>query len=402
MTRKVILKLMCVVLLILLCGCNIGGAKSYQGNMEIPEDGIVKESVLSQIKEDHAAVTFTGSSNGYKYEWTIFGDDIAETRDINLKVIIDEKQEKDKLTFSFESDEDFGFSPVLSIYLNSVWSAQKATVYNEKNETVCEASVTDKKNSILNFTVNQTKGKFYISSNAEDTHEDSSLDKQETEKSDKQETEKSDKQGTAKSDKQKTEKNEKQESSVSNANDSKHEDGGQRVISDGTDKGKDKYETDPIPEGKPRPVEPEDQKVDSNKTYTCTFSIECSTILNNLDDLNPDKMDAVPSNGIILSKRTVKFSEGESVFDVLQRLCRENNIHMESSWTPIYNSAYVEGIHNLYEFDCGELSGWMYRVNGWYPNYGCSRYVLAPGEVVEWRYTCDLGKDVGCDWLAGS
>ena len=68
---------------------------------------------------------------------------------------------------------------------------------------------------------------------------------------------------------------------------------------------------------------------------------------------------------------------------------------MEASWTPIYNSAYIEGIHNLYEFDCGNLSGWMYRVNGWYPNYGCSRYQLENGDVVEWRFTCDLGKDIG-------
>ena len=26
--------------------------------------------------------------------------------------------------------------------------------------------------------------------------------------------------------------------------------------------------------------------------------------------------------------------------------------------TPIYNSHYVEGINNIYEFDCGELR-WM-------------------------------------------
>lgn len=42
----------------------------------------------------------------------------------------------------------------------------------------------------------------------------------------------------------------------------------------------------------------------------------------------------------------------------------------------MYNSAYIEGINNLYEFDCGSLSGWMYKVNEWFPNYGCSRYVL--------------------------
>ena len=176
--------------------------------------------------------------------------------------------------------------------------------------------------------------------------------------------------------------------------------GDNRVYSDGKGTGQDKYLTDPIPEGKPMPVEPEDQDIDKGKSFTCTFSIECSTILNNLSDLDPEKLEMVPSDGVILKTTTVTFYEGESVFDVLQRVCQENGIHMEASWTPIYNSAYVEGIHNLYEFDCGNESGWMYRVNGWYPNYGCSRYQLAQGDVVEWRYTCKgLGKDVGCDWM---
>ncbi|MBQ8040818.1 MAG: DUF4430 domain-containing protein [Lachnospiraceae bacterium] len=143
------------------------------------------------------------------------------------------------------------------------------------------------------------------------------------------------------------------------------------------------------------PVEPDEQQVDKEKEYTCTFSIECSSILNHLEDLEEGKLDEVPSGGTILKAQTVTFHEGESVYDVLQRVCRENGIQMEASWTPIYNSAYVEGIHNLYEFDCGSGSGWMYRVNGWYPNYGCSRYQLEPGEVVEWRYTCNLGKDIG-------
>ena len=118
------------------------------------------------------------------------------------------------------------------------------------------------------------------------------------------------------------------------------------------------------------------------------------------DKCDEEKKPLVPSDGVIFPRSTVTFSEGESVFDVLQRVCRENKIHMESSWTPIYNSAYVEGINNLYEFDVGSLSGWMYSVNGWFPNYGCSRYELHDGDVVEWVYTCDLGKDVGGGYSA--
>ena len=69
-----------------------------------------------------------------------------------------------------------------------------------------------------------------------------------------------------------------------------------------------------VPEGKPLPVEPENQEIDKGKTYTCIFSIECSTILNNLSELDPDKLELVPSNGVILAPTAVVFYEGESVF----------------------------------------------------------------------------------------
>ena len=160
--------------------------------------------------------------------------------------------------------------------------------------------------------------------------------------------------------------------------------------------GQDQYHTDPVPEGKPDPVEPQDTTV-TETVWTCTISISCATILDNMDDLDEEKVDIVPEDGWILKPMTVSFREGESVFDVLLRVCREQNIHMEFMDTPMYNSAYIEGIHNLYEFDCGPLSGWMYKVNEWFPNYGCSRYALKDGDIVCWVYTCDLGKDVGDD-----
>jgi len=74
---------------------------------------------------------------------------------------------------------------------------------------------------------------------------------------------------------------------------------------------------------------------------------------------------------------------------------------MEYTSNPMFNSVYIAGINNLYEFDCGELSGWMYRVNGWFPNYGCSAYTLKQGDVIEWLYTCDLGNDIGGGYAAG-
>ena len=150
----------------------------------------------------------------------------------------------------------------------------------------------------------------------------------------------------------------------------------------------------PEPENVPAPVEPEDAQI-TQTVNICTISISCATVLNHLDELTEGKEDLVPPDGWLLEPMEVEFNEGESVFHVLRRICKQLKIHMEFEDTPIYNSAYIEGIGNLYEFDCGELSGWKYRVNGWFPNYGCSRYQVQSGDVIEWLYTCDLGADVG-------
>lgn len=162
----------------------------------------------------------------------------------------------------------------------------------------------------------------------------------------------------------------------------------------------DKYKTDPIPEGKPQPVEPQEQEIVDN-TLKCTFSISCATVLNNMDKLHKSKKEIIPDDGWILKPVTVTFNEGESVFDVLKQVCKDNKIQLEFSFTPIYNSAYIEGINNLYEFDCGSLSGWMYEVNDWFPNYGCSRYEVKNGDIIEWQYTCDLGGDIGGYYSVG-
>ena len=144
----------------------------------------------------------------------------------------------------------------------------------------------------------------------------------------------------------------------------------------------------------PEPAEPEDAAPPAEEPL-CTLSISCATVLDHMDQLDGEKSGLIPENGWILAAAQVPFTEGESVFDLLQRVCRQEGIHMEFSTTPLTGSAYLEGIHNLYEFDCGPLSGWVYCVNGWFPNYGCSQYVLQDGDTVAWLYTCDLGEDVG-------
>ena len=130
-------------------------------------------------------------------------------------------------------------------------------------------------------------------------------------------------------------------------------------------------------------------------------TIRCDTILNNMDKLKPGKAEFVPGDGVILPQMKVAYAEGETVFDILVRVCDTANIQLEYSWEPLYDAYYIEGIHNLYEFDCGGESGWMYKVNGWFPNYGVSAYTVKDGDSIAFLYSCHgLGTDVGApEWI---
>ena len=133
-----------------------------------------------------------------------------------------------------------------------------------------------------------------------------------------------------------------------------------------------------------------------NGQYICTLEIRCDTILSYMDRLEEAKAPYVPASGYILAKTTVNFTEGETVFDVLQRVCQSASVQLEYSWSPLYDSYYVEGINHLYEFDCGPESGWMYMINDQFPNYGSSDYKIEDGDEIVWCYTCSgLGADVG-------
>lgn len=439
--KRYLKKAFFLLVMIILCGCSGNYSKiDLQNGIALPENGVVDQSTFEQIRKEDVIAVFSGTSNGIAYEWTVFGSDLAECRDINLGVVIETQEGtsengEDTVQIQFAEQSPFGFPALLSVHLNEIWDAQSATVY-QNDQPVASVSITGTKGTILNFSVNETLGICRVVADKEPEEiaalagsesEESVFDSEKSKSVEKtlasEEPHVVDSYLTAvkdtvadtdvyvsnRMDSQKDAQtagntgSDGSESTNSKTDDylSAVQSSSGRVYSDGKQKEKDKYSTDPVPAGKPLPVEPENQEIDDTKTYTCTFSIECATILNNLQDLDPDKLEMVPSSGVILKKKKVKFSKGESVYDVLQRICQEEGIHMESSWTPIYNSAYIEGINNLYEFDCGSGSGWMYRVNGWYPNYGCSRYQLEDGDVVEWRYTCNLGKDIGGSYAVG-
>ncbi len=125
---------------------------------------------------------------------------------------------------------------------------------------------------------------------------------------------------------------------------------------------------------------------ESEMVNTVSLTVDCSDVLDNMESLKEEKRGIIPQNGIMYANSKVEIQEGDSVFDVLKRALISSGVHLEFSLTPVYNSAYIEGIGNLYEFDCGERSGWKFSVNGEVPRVGCSDVLVKPSDKIVFFY----------------
>jgi hypothetical protein len=133
----------------------------------------------------------------------------------------------------------------------------------------------------------------------------------------------------------------------------------------------------------------------ASNTISCTVFVSCSNISNNIDKIDSSKRGLVPGDGVLLPKTTVQLAPGSTAFDALLAATRQRGVHMEYTGSAAAKTVYVEGIGNIYQFDCGSLSGWLYSVNGSYQGVGMSTNSLSNGDAVEVRYTLDLGADLG-------
>ncbi len=122
---------------------------------------------------------------------------------------------------------------------------------------------------------------------------------------------------------------------------------------------------------------------DSNEgaVGSVTISISCELVAGTAD--------YIPENGIILEPTVIEISQGDTVYDVTVAAARAMSIPLDTS-----EGSYVRGIDYIYELDYGDLSGWVYIVNGALPSVGCGEYTLSDGDVIEWAYTLSLGDDV--------
>lgn len=399
MKKKCILLILLAALLLTACGKDDDGPVK---TIILPENGIVSAAELENARKNESVLYITGGSGDYQYQWALFGTRITNPKDTDFTVSVSKQRDGEYIV---KLNDKPNFSASLSFRINGQTEGDTAAVYDLNGNRLDEASV-------MQYS-SYTDLCFYVLPDIDsysiivDPVEKTPDIQENTESGSDAQTGVSEAVSSANVSSDASAASKPNQTGKAAAADYLSPVGsgdelktasGSAVVSGG--KAQDKYHTDPVPEGKPHPVEPENQTI-TEENGTCTFSISCATILDNMDLCDPEKAELVPDDGWILRPVSVSFKKGESVFDVLQRVCRSYGIHMEFEWTPMYNSAYIEGIQNLYEFDVGNLSGWMYKVNGWFPNYGCSRYALQNGDTVDWCYTCDLGYDVGGGYAVG-
>lgn len=127
-----------------------------------------------------------------------------------------------------------------------------------------------------------------------------------------------------------------------------------------------------------------------NAIGTVTLSIRCDTIAGKGDPKY------VPEDGIVLDTTEFDIEEGETVYDILTEAARAYRIQVENKGSSgsAHGMVYIAGINYIYEMQFGDLSGWVYHVNGITPSRSCGEYVLSDGDVIEWLYTTELGHDL--------
>lgn len=377
--------------------------ESLQEENEVPEDGIISKEQMATIAGSDGTYYFHGETeDGIAYQWAYDGKKVQNPIEQKLKVECIEEGLEEIQTAAGNApyglgvvlqDMDMAAPATLTLTLTEKWEADRilyctyadGTIYQLAQGEISQVKNGKQKVSQLTVTVSKAGDTFYfLGGSSQGAKNNKTKNKGEVAAAETAEATKAPNTNT----------NTNTNTQTDTTEEPGTDDNPQAVQGDGFD---DNLQTE-----NPGMDNQQTQQADPNTetSHTCTFSIECSTLVGN-PDLKPEKAEFVPADGWILPATQVEFTPGESVFDVLKRICEQGGIQMESSYTPMYGSYYIEGIHQLYEFDGGGQSGWQYCVNGWFPNYGCSSYSVEDGDVIEWKYTCNLGSDVGNNSMGG-
>ncbi|MEH7120886.1 DUF4430 domain-containing protein [Neobacillus vireti] len=89
--------------------------------------------------------------------------------------------------------------------------------------------------------------------------------------------------------------------------------------------------------------------------------------------------------GTILGASKVNIQDGYTIFDVVKQAAKAKGIVVDSTGSGA--STYIQGIDNIYEFDYGAKSGWMFKQNGATITKSVGVIKVKAGDRIECYYT---------------
>ena len=100
-----------------------------------------------------------------------------------------------------------------------------------------------------------------------------------------------------------------------------------------------------------------------------------------------------------VSQTKVTINNNTTVYDVFKKVLNDNSITWKESSK--LGTVYIESLTRngvtLGEFDNGNLSGWMYTLNGTHPDLGVAQQFLENGDRIVFHYTDDYTKEEGSE-----
>ena len=94
---------------------------------------------------------------------------------------------------------------------------------------------------------------------------------------------------------------------------------------------------------------------------------------------------------------TVTVEKGSSVGDVFAQILTKHGYTFEGLSKNYISHITTPAGERIGEFTNGNLSGWMYTVNGHHPEVGLNSYILTGGDRIIWHYTDDYTVEEGSE-----
>lgn len=130
-------------------------------------------------------------------------------------------------------------------------------------------------------------------------------------------------------------------------------------------------------------------------SVSCTFTINASLAAKN-EELDKDVAALLKDDGMLANAKSITVKKGTNAGDAFKAFCKENNIVLNSEDGEY--GLFVKGIGGLDNGACGEMSYWLFKVNGEFSDVGAGSVTVNEGDAFEWIFTCDGGADVGYNW----